>query len=675
MTQTHKFTNSLIHETSPYLLQHAHNPVNWYAWGNEALEKAKTENKLVLISVGYSACHWCHVMEHESFEDEATANLMNDFYVCIKVDREERPDIDQVYMQAVQLMTGHGGWPLNCIAMPDGRPIYGGTYFRNTDWKNILLQIAHLNKQDPAKCNQYADELTHGIKQSERILANPEKPDFLLSDVKAIYEPWKKDFDPIEGGPNRAPKFPMPNNYLFLLRYYYATKDKSALKHTELTLDKMAYGGIYDQLGGGFSRYATDVLWKVPHFEKMLYDNAQLISLYSEAYQLLKTPLYKQIVYETLAFVERELTSPEGSFYAALDADSEGEEGKYYVWTKDKIVSLLEEQSGLFCEYYTINTIGLWEHGNYILLRKKTDDVIAQNHGITVDELQKKIGQAKKILLKERETRVRPGLDDKQLTSWNALMLKGYVDAYTVFNESKFLQAALKNGEFILDKLKNGNGGLNHNYKNGQSTINGYLEDYSFTIEAFISLYEATFNEKWLEEAKSLMTYTILHFYDPESGMFFFTSDMDPALITRKIEIYDNVIPSSNSSIAKGLFLLSLYYAIEEYETMSMQMLNTVKKDMPRYGSGYSNWGILLLQQATPFYEIAISGKNAEQKRKELNNHYIPNKLIAGSAQKSDLPILENRYKGNETIVYLCEGTTCKEPVKSIEDLIEQINE
>jgi uncharacterized protein YyaL (SSP411 family) len=668
-------TNSLIHETSPYLLQHAHNPVQWYAWGKEALDKAKTENKLLLISIGYSACHWCHVMEHESFENEDTAAIMNELYVCIKVDREERPDIDQVYMHAVQLMTGQGGWPLNCIALPDGRPIYGGTYFRNSEWNNVLRQIAQMYKNDRIKCEHYATELTEGILQADnRQPLVEEKSIFSMEDAHKMYTSWKNYFDKEEGGPNRAPKFPMPNNYLFLLRYGYFSKDAGALEHVQLTLNKMAFGGIYDQLGGGFSRYSTDVLWKVPHFEKMLYDNGQLVSLYAEAYQYTKTPLYKQVVYETLDFVSRELTSTEGGFYAALDADSEGEEGRYYVWNKEKLKTLLGDQAQLFIEYYNVDVTGFWEHDNYILLRKQTDDVIAAKHGISVEDLQKKIAQAKKTLMKERETRIRPGLDDKQITSWNALMLKGYIDAYAVFEEENFLKAALKNANFLLSKLKTRSGCLYHTYKNGQASINGYLEDYAFTIEAFIALYEVTFDESWLEQARQLMTYAILHFYDADQGLFYFTSDKDPALITRKKEIQDNVIPASNSGMAKCLYKLSKYYNSEEFESMALKMLLHVKAEMLQYPSGFSNWGLLLLEQVAPAYEIAICGKNAEKLRRELNGFYIPNKLLAGAFREgSKLPLLQNRFHADSTVIYVCRDKSCQPPVKKVTDALEYI--
>jgi len=400
---THKHTNSLIHETSPYLLQHAHNPVKWMPWGDEALEKAKKENKLILISVGYSACHWCHVMEHESFEDETVAKIMNDYFVCIKVDREERPDIDQVYMMAVQLMTGQGGWPLNCFALPDGRPIYGGTYFPKKNWINILLNLVDLQKEQPDKMEDYANQLTQGLKLAELIKVNTNETDFKKELIINCYNNWKERFDNVDGGPNKAPKFPLPNNYQFFLRL---STDPSPtlpegervdlLEHINLTLTKMAYGGIYDQIGGGFARYSVDHYWKVPHFEKMLYDNAQLVSLYCEAYAVTKNSLYKNVVYETLEFIERELTAPNGGFYSALDADSEGIEGKYYVWTKEELQNILKDDFNLFADYYNINKLGLWEHDNYILLRNVDDHIIAEEHNISIEELQNKITSFKK---------------------------------------------------------------------------------------------------------------------------------------------------------------------------------------------------------------------------------------------------------------------------------------
>jgi uncharacterized protein len=673
MTPTPKFTNSLIHETSPYLLQHAHNPVNWYAWNDSTLLKAKSENKILLISIGYSACHWCHVMEHESFEDEAVAKIMNANFICVKVDREERPDIDQVYMNAVQLMTGSGGWPLNCFALPDGRPVYGGTYFPKEKWKNILITLAELHKKDPEKMLDYAEKLTAGVRQSELINRAEDKAVYSLTDLNNTYSEWSKRIDIHEGGPDKAPKFPLPNNYQFLLRYGHLTSNESVLSHVKLTLKKMAFGGIYDQIGGGFARYSTDYLWKVPHFEKMLYDNAQLVSLYSEAYQATKEPLYKQTVYETLDFIARELTSDEGSFYSALDADSEGEEGKYYVWKKEELEKLLGDEYPLFAAYFNINEIGFWEHGNYILLRKQDDEEIAKRFQISVAELRTKIEGCKKIALTEREKRIKPGLDDKILCSWNALMIKGYTDAYRVFDDPVFLQRAEKAAAFIQSKLMLSDSCLLHSYKNGKATINGFLEDYSFTIEAYLSLYEATFNEFYLEEARKLMTYCIAHFYDTESGLFFFTSGKDAPLIARKMETSDNVIPASNSSIAKSLFFLGHYFDKPAYITMASQMLQNVKHMMAQYGAGYSNWGMLMIHFVAPFYEVAIVGKEADLLREKIEKEYFPNKILLGGAIESKLPLLENKYTAGKNLYYVCVNKSCQLPVSESAAVFKQL--
>jgi uncharacterized protein YyaL (SSP411 family) len=671
-TATHKHTNNLIKETSPYLLQHAHNPVNWYAWGDEALEKAKKENKLLLISIGYSACHWCHVMEHESFENEEVAKIMNDNFICIKVDREERPDIDQIYMNAVQLMTGRGGWPLNCFALSTGEPFYGGTYFQKDQWIQLLNNVTNEYKVSPQKVVEYAQKLTEGIKTSEILPMIKDNTPFSMDILDAGVARIKKQFDYVEGGGNHAPKFPMPNNYQFLLQYYYHTKDKEVLDVIELTLDKMAYGGIYDQIGGGFARYSTDKYWKAPHFEKMLYDNGQLVSLYSEAYQLTKKPLYKHIVYQTLEYVEREMTAKNGAFYSSLDADSEGEEGKFYVWSKEELQSILKADFEFAKEYYNVNSTGKWE-GHYILLRKKDNDKIAKLFNLSTEEVEKKIDRINATLLKERAKRIRPGLDDKTLTSWNAIMLKGYVDAYNVFGEEKFLKSAIKNADFIVSTQIRKDGGLNHNYKNGISNLDGYLEDYSFTTEALIALYQATFDEKWLTHSKQLTDYAIAHFYDTETGFFFFTSNNAKGLIARKMELSDNVIPASNSSMAKTLFLLGEIYYNEDYTKKSKQMLKNIEAQISQYISGYSNWGILMLNNVKPFYEVAISGKKAQSKRQELNDSYIPNKLIIGSTKESKLPLLEMKQVNGKTMIYVCYNKACQKPVENVSEALLQI--
>ncbi|NNF02805.1 MAG: thioredoxin domain-containing protein, partial [Bacteroidia bacterium] len=657
----------------PYLLQHAHNPVDWYPWGAAALSKAKEEDKMILISIGYSACHWCHVMEHESFEDVEVAKIMNENYICIKVDREERPDIDQIYMNAVQLMSGRGGWPLNCFTLPDGRPIYGGTYFPKNTWKELLIGLQDSYKKDRAKFEEYATKLTEGIKQSELLTIQDVPNEFQVDSLQSALEFWKRNIDNVEGGPDKAPKFPLPNNYQFLLRYATLTNDKELLDHVHLTLKKMAYGGIYDQIGGGFARYSTDKLWKVPHFEKMLYDNAQLVSLYSEAYQAKPDKIYKHIVEQTLTFIERELTSPEGLFYSALDADSEGEEGKFYVWTKEELKKILEDDYK-YCEaYYNVGKKGYWEHDNNILLRDQDDKVVAQKLSVSLDELQSKISLINSRLLEERSTRERPGLDDKSLTSWNGLMISAYCDAYMVFGDKDYLQKARKAILFIGSDVISDDERLLHSYKKGIAKLDGFLEDYCFIIEAYIKLYQATFERAYLEQANFLMKRVLAEFYDENSGMFYFTSNSSESLIARKHEVLDNVIPGSNSSIARSLNLLSLYFDNKEFAMLSRQMLANVNTQFDRYPSGYSNWMQLYLEIGLPFYEIAIVGEEANSAKTNFANTYIPNKLFVGSETESDLPLLENKFIEGETMYYVCIDRTCKLPVTDFKEALEQI--
>ena len=426
--QRYNYTNHLINESSPYLLMHAHNPVDWYPWGQEAFDRAKKENKLIIISIGYAACHWCHVMERESFEDTKVAKIMNEYFISIKVDREERPDIDQVYMNAAHLLTGHGGWPLNAIALPDGRPFYAGTYFPKEGWVSLLTQIISVYQKDPEKVEQQANAVTSGIRSSEIIRLNTEKTGFKQADLHKIFTNWENAIDFQLGGTKEVQKFPLPIGYHFLLKYFHVTRNKKALDAVKITLDNMALGGIYDQVGGGFARYSTDKYWKVPHFEKMLYDNAQMVTLYSRAFQLTKNPLYKKVVYETLEFIERELTSPEllgggHGFYSSLDADSEGEEGKFYTWTKQEIEKTLGKEAGLIIDYYNVTDHGNWERGKNILFRSKTDQAFAKEnkHKLSVEDLQKRVTVARRKLLDARSKKTRPPLDDKILTSWNSL--------------------------------------------------------------------------------------------------------------------------------------------------------------------------------------------------------------------------------------------------------------
>jgi len=674
----HKFTNSLITETSPYLLQHAHNPVNWYAWHDKALKLAKKENKLIIISIGYAACHWCHVMEHESYEDTAVAKIMNDNFISIKVDREERPDIDQVYMSAVQLMTGSGGWPLNVVALPDGRPIWGGTYFRKNDWIKILKQLAKLYKDSPKKAEAYANNLTNGIKQSSLIHLNTDKKEFTQKELNDAVKKWQQNFDLKMGGTKRAPKFPIPNNYQFLLQYATLNNNNDLLNYVNTSLTKMAYGGIYDQIGGGFARYSTDASWHIPHFEKMLYDNGQMLSLYSNAYAATKNQIYKTVVYETANFLERDLLDKSGAFYSSLDADSKNadgilKEGAYYAWTKPQLKKILGTDFNLFSDYYNINDFGKWEADNYILIRSQSNSDFAKKHNISVINLNEKVQKWKRTLLTIREKRSRPRLDDKSLTSWNALALKGYIDAYKVFNDKRFLDIALKNANFILTKMLKPNGGLYRNYKNNISNLDAYLGDYAAVSSAFIDLFQVTLNEKWLTQAKQLTDYSFDHFFDEKSQMFYFTSNTSPDLVARKIETDDNVIPSSNSTTALNLFKLYHYYSNSKYLDVAMQMLQNVKKNAIAYGAGASNWLTLYSNHINKYYEIAIVGSKADVFTQNFNELYLPNTLMASSKTDSKLSLLESRYTPNETLIYICVDGACKRPVSTVNEALKMM--
>ncbi|MBG6234530.1 uncharacterized protein YyaL (SSP411 family) [Pedobacter sp. CAN_A7] len=665
--------NELIKASSPYLLQHAYNPVHWYEWGETALQKAKNENKLILVSIGYSACHWCHVMERESFENHEVAEVMNEHFVCIKVDREERPDIDQVYMLAVQLMTGCGGWPLNCICLPDQRPVYGGTYFQKPDWINVLTNVAELWAQEPEKALQYADRLTDGIINAEKIIPNVKTADYTADDLKEIVEPWKCSFDMSEGGYNRAPKFPLPNNWLFLLRYGHLAEDQSSSIATLFTLEKMALGGIYDHIGGGFARYSVDDRWHVPHFEKMLYDNGQLISLYTEAYASTRMPLYKQVAVECIEWLQREMTSPEGLFYAALDADSEGVEGKFYVWSADEFEVITEGDHNLLAEYFHVTEEGNWEeeHTN-ILLRSVTDEEFAAAKGIALEDLQLKVRLAKEKLLQHRSLRVRPGLDDKCLTAWNAMAIKALAESAIVYKDPIYEAMAKKAADFILSAMRTPEGGLYRNYKSGKASIPGFLDDYAFFIEALMALYAVDFDEKWLHEAKTLTDYVLRDFVDTNTPMLFYTSSSNETLIARKHEIMDNVIPASNSVMAQNLQTLGLLFDEGIYLEKASAMLAVVKPQLKTYGSAYSNWAIQLLNEVHGLNEIAITGADHQAMVEAINDNYIPNKItIAGT--NSSLPLLKDK-QSIETKIYICRNKVCQLPVSSVEEAIKLIN-
>jgi uncharacterized protein YyaL (SSP411 family) len=668
--------NELKLETSPYLLQHANNPVNWKAWNAQTLTSAKENQKLILISIGYSACHWCHVMEHESFENEEVAKTMNQHFINIKVDREERPDVDAIYMKAVQLMTGRGGWPLNVVCLPDGKPVWGGTYFRKNDWINTLEQLQELYQSQPEKLVEYAEKLHEGI---ETLGLNEEKStEFDITILDNFLEKWQKSFDWEFGGYSRAPKFMMPTNYQFLLQYGYLTKNEKLVEYVDLTLTKMAYGGIFDTVDGGFSRYSVDVKWHVPHFEKMAYDNGQLLSLYANAYKLTKNELYKEIIEKTTAFIEKEWLTNEGAFFSALDADSltvenHLEEGAFYVWTIDELKNLILDDFELFSDVFNINEFGHWEHGNYVLIQKESLEEISKKNSISIDELRLKKKNWEQILYKTREKRPKPRLDDKCITSWNAILMKGFVDSFKALGDENHLNIALKNAHFIANKIWSPDGNLMHIYKNEKTSINGFLEDYAFVIDGFISLYEVTFDENWLLHSKNLINYCLDHFYDEKKQLFRFTSDLDEALISSHFEIEDNVIPASNSVMASNLFKLSVYFENSHYEEISRQMVSQIIPSID-YPSAFSHWLIAALHFSDYQKELAICGEASLVHLKEINQNYFPSIVLSGSEKKSDLPFLQNRLLENKTLFYLCQNKMCLAPKNNISEVYKDLN-
>lgn len=657
------YTNNLIHETSPYLLQHAHNPVHWNAWHQEVWQKAKQEDKLVIVSIGYSACHWCHVMEHESFEDTVVAEIMNDNFICIKVDREERPDVDQIYMDACQLISGSGGWPLNAFTLPDGRPIFAGTYFPKENWKQVLLYFVDYWKNHREEALERANEITKGIKGMDLVPSTKTASDFTKQDRDNMFEKLDAGWDYEAGGRRGAPKFPMPVNLQYLLRYYYYTGNEKALKAVSGTLDNMMNGGIYDQMGGGFARYSVDANWTIPHFEKMLYDNAQLVSLYSEAYQLTGNERYKEVVEESLEFVEREWSDASGGFYAASDADSQGEEGKYYVWSYTELKKLLGSDFDAFRKVYAISEQGNFEGKNNLVRLK----------GAVADSEQ--LAKWKSILMEARNKRVKPGLDDKVLTSWNALMLKGYADAYRALGEEKYLTRALQCAAFLKEQMIQPDYSIKRNYKKGKVSINGFLDDYSFTCEAFIALYQVTFDEQWLNLSKHLADYAIQHFYNAASQLFFYTDSSDAPLIARKTETSDNVIPSSNSVMATALFQLGLYYDQSDYLKLAKNAAHQMKAQTLQHPSYYANWAMLSDWLLKEPYEVVMAGENARDMTLQFGKHFLPDCLFAGAISRSSLPLLQDRIKPNATYIYVCRNKVCQLPVLTVPEALKDIKE
>lgn len=669
--------NELHLETSPYLLQHAGNPVHWKAWNEKSLKQAKEQNKLIIVSVGYSACHWCHVMEHESFEDDEVAATMNNHFISIKIDREERPDIDAVYMKAVQIMTGHGGWPMNVVTLPDGRPVWGGTYFRKNEWINSLERLQEIYTENSQTILDYAEKLHDGLQSISVISKTATESDFNFKILEELVAKWERSFDWDFGGMARAPKFMMPTNYEFLLRYAHQTQNQEVLDFVNLTLTKMAYGGLFDTIDGGFSRYSVDMKWHVPHFEKMGYDNGQLVSLYANAYKLTGNKRYKEVIEKTLNFIEKEWLTREGSFYSALDADSLNaakllEEGAFYVWTKSELQKLLKEDFELFSIVFNVNDFGFWEHENYVLIQNQSLEEIAKEHNVSIELVQQKKQDWEQLLYSEREKRSKPRLDDKCLTSWNAIILKSFVEAYKALGSQKYLDIALKNAAFIVKKVWSSEGNLMHSYKDGKATINGFLEDYAHVIQAFISLYEVTFDEQWLQNAKQLTDYVFDNFYDEKQQFFSFTSLKDDSLITNHFEVEDNVIPASNSVLADALFKLSIYFENNYYEKICRQMVQNMIPTVT-YPSAFSNWLNVLLHFSEQNKELAICGNSALDYLEKINKNYLPNIIIAGSAKDSSLPFLQNRFPDEATVFYLCQNKSCQQPTLSYEEISNQI--
>ncbi len=667
----HTYTNELINESSPYLLEHAHNPVQWYPWGEKALEKAKKEDKPLIISIGYAACHWCHVMERESFSDTSIAQIMNENFVCIKVDREERPDVDQIYMDACQLVTGSGGWPLNAFALPDGRPFYAGTYFPPAQWAQLLKQLDQAYKGQYEKVLEQANNITLGIKQMDLMDLETGTKEFEKKDYEDLFKYFKDRIDPSLGGFKGAPKFPLPVAWEFLLEFHKLTGNEESAKATNFTLEKMGFGGLNDQLAGGFARYSTDDIWRVPHFEKMLYDNAQLISLYSHSYQNQKDEYFSSVIKNTIEFVERELQDHNGGFYSSLNADSEGEEGKFYVWTWEELSKVLNpEELKLVSSIYGITEKGNWEKGTNIFYLDQRPEVSSKEFGQEKGEFDKRLNLIKEKLMAERSKRIRPSTDDKILCSWNAMMATSYLDAYQALDETKYLEKAKTTADFLWDKLYQPNTGLYRNFKNNKASITGFLDDYAFMIQLFIDLYQSDFDISWLEKAEGLMAICIKDFSDESNTYFYFTSKEGEKLIARKMELADNVIPSSNSVMAVNLFKLGHLVANDSYLERSTRMLKGQLQNINKGGPYYSNWARLMGYHVYPFYEVAIAGENAISVNRDLRKNFIPNAVFLGG-NSEDLELLKGKLIDGQTTIYVCKNRVCDLPVTKSKQALE----
>jgi uncharacterized protein YyaL (SSP411 family) len=680
-----KHTNSLIHETSPYLLQHAHNPVDWYPWGETALGKARAENKPILLSIGYSACHWCHVMEHESFENEDIAGLMNENFVNIKVDREERPDLDQIYMNAIQMMTGHGGWPMTMFLTPEGVPFYGGTYFPPSDRYNmpgfprILASVAEAYRSQP---DQVASTASTMLGELRRVGLVEESRELLTNDVlDSAFRRIAANYDRINGGFGGAPKFPPAMNLEFFLHTYYRTGTREALDMVESTARKMAEGGMYDQLGGGFHRYSVDAKWLVPHFEKMLYDNALLARMYLHTYQVTKDPQTRLVVEETLDYVVREMTDAGGGFYSSQDADSEGEEGKFFVWSREEVMEILgDRDGGIFCQYYNVSEGGNFEGQNILHVTTSIEDTAVKNK-ISVEELQAILKTGRQKLFKLREQRVTPGRDEKVLTAWNGLMLASFAEASAILERSDYRRVAEANARFLLTHLRR-DGLLLRTYKDGEAKLNAYLEDYACFVEGLISLYEATGELTWIESAVSLADKMIEQFWDESSGGFFFTGNSHEQLIIRAKEFMDNATPSGNSIATLTLLKLGLLTGNEDYRRRATAVLRLMADQIRRYPSAF---GFAL--SAVDFYlnsplEIVIVGSpnpGLDELLQTVWQTYVPNRVIALCSKEHEraealIPLFSGRNTfASQPTAFVCRGNTCQKPANTPNQLLRQL--
>lgn len=665
--------NRLVHSTSPYLLQHAHNPVDWFEWGEEALDLAQALDKPILVSIGYSSCHWCHVMERESFENESIAAIMNESYICIKVDREERPDVDQIYMEAVQALGVHGGWPLNVFLTPRQQPFFGGTYFSPASWTQVLQNVAWAYSVNRDQIENTADELAQHLMRSDigRFVQRADSPSVSI-DLSTVAGKLSERFDRRRGGMTNVPKFIMPSVWRFLLRYHYLSSDKEILQQVALTLDRIAAGGIYDQLGGGFARYSVDGEWFAPHFEKMLYDNAQLVSLYSEAFAVTGKQGYAQVVAETLTWLEREMTHPDGGFYSALDADSEGVEGKFYAWTAREMDDALGPASSRVKEYYQVSETGNWEHGMNILYIIPDEDAFLLRHKLALPEWQRLLAAHKQTLMAHRALRIRPGLDDKILTAWNAMMVCGLLDAYATFNDDRYLNAAARNLRFIEQQLCDGTT-LYRSFKNRRSNTPGFLDDYAYYIQALAKSYQATFDESFLKRAGEFTEAAIDHFYDDTEQYFFYTSKGAQKLIARKKEIFDNVIPSSNAIMAQNLHILGTIMGRDDWSQLASVLVGSLQALIQSEPSYTSQWAIAMAELQAGFKEVILAG-NVNTMRKELQMNFAPFALYVAASPRSISPLTEGKgATGGRDTIYVCRKRVCQLPVHDVAQAIEQI--